>query len=168
VILLRCPKLAQSSADSRFGHRMAHLKHLVFLLTLVSSVLSVSLSAQGASASEPSRGTLQPEPQPPVVDLCTTAVHVAIFNGDVWPVTCDNGRVNVAAWSILKNMHSGLMRLGRQATLAQTEAAFCISLKHMTSNQANSVYRISAAYNGWRNRTLPFKFLSTGCRRQVM
>lgn len=99
-----------------------------------------------------------------MVPLCRTPTHPT-QNGDVLPVFCHGGAINVTVWMIYTHVKPGLMQLGRSATLQQVDAAICVAHPGATTGQQESIYAMASAYNGWHFGSEPVKhFLAGQCQ----
>ena len=117
-------------------------------------------SSSVTSGSKSPRQTLQPESNPPVIDECTQPITTA-QDGNVSPLFCPNGDLNVTAWKALAvTGHDAPMALGPSATEAQVVASECGGKAGMTGTIAQSQEQLAAAYNGW-------PFSSTSVENQV-
>jgi hypothetical protein len=96
------------------------------------------------------RGVLAPAKVLPVAVLCMYELtHSA--DGNVFPQFCRGGAVNVLAWRFYVPISSGVMSLGRGATLQDIQAALCRdeSRFHATAVEEIYAYELSSAYYGW-------------------
>jgi hypothetical protein len=96
------------------------------------------------------RQVLAPAKVMPAVDLCSAdLVHTA--NGNVYPLLCQGGAVNMPAWKFYVQVSSNVLSLGRDATLDQVHTALCAdqSQYHATYVEESSAYELAAAYYGW-------------------
>jgi hypothetical protein len=110
------------------------------------------------TASATSRSILPPAAVPPVSGECTEQV-VYDADGNVSPLLCQNGGVNVAAWdhyayantsnTVLNG--SELLRLGPYASPAQVYEAMCYDLANvfLTNPITESTEELAQAYYGW-------------------
>jgi hypothetical protein len=96
------------------------------------------------------RQVLPPATVGPVVDLCSADL-VSTANGNVYPLLCQGGAVNVPAWMFYVQVSSNILALGRDVTLQQVQAAMCAdqSQYHATYVEESSAYELAAAYYGW-------------------
>jgi hypothetical protein len=96
------------------------------------------------------RQVLAPAKAMPAVDLCSADL-VQTANGNVYPLLCQGGAVNVPAWKFYVQVSSNVLSLGRDATLDQVRAALCAdqSQYHATYVEESSAYELAAAYYGW-------------------
>jgi hypothetical protein len=96
------------------------------------------------------RQVLPPATVGPAVDLCSADL-VSTANGNVYPLLCQGGAVNVPAWSFYVQVSSNILALGRDVTLQQVQEAMCAdqSQYHATYIEESSAYELAAAYYGW-------------------
>jgi len=96
------------------------------------------------------RQVLAPASVMPAVDLCSADL-VATANGNVYPLLCQGGAVNVTAWRFYVQVSSNILALGLDPTLDQVQAALCAdqSQYHATYVEESSAYQLAAAYYGW-------------------
>jgi hypothetical protein len=96
------------------------------------------------------RQVLPPATVMPAVDLCSADL-VGTANGNVYPLLCQSGAVNVAAWRFYVQVSSNILALGRDVALEQVQAALCAdqSQNHATYVEESSAYEVAAAYYGW-------------------
>jgi hypothetical protein len=121
------------------------------------SVLSQLGSGFGCPPSTPTSGNsgafsvLAPATTAPVVDECSLPITTAA-DGNVSPLTCLDGGVNVLAWNQLASDHPVLMTLGPGATPTQVEQAACTDLSQNTRTIPITVSteEIAAVYYGWK------------------
>ena len=120
---------------------------------------SPSPSATAAASPSPTSETgetpiqkqvLAPAQDLPVANLCQTPVTFTA-DGNVTPLLCKSGALNVQAWFFYKNVSASVLGLGLNPTEGQVESAICDDLKH---NQATRVeeasgYKLAATYYGW-------------------
>jgi hypothetical protein len=117
---------------------------------------------------------LPPATVRPVSAECTLPLtHDA--DGNVTPLLCPDGGVNVAAWEDLANGQvdskpvswSKTMSLGRNATSAEVESAMCSDYEDIygTNPLTFSSGTLAAAYYGWSTsvRTTIQSFLAQDC-----
>jgi hypothetical protein len=70
------------------------------------------------------RQVLPPATVMPAIDLCSADL-VTTANGNVYPLLCHSGAVNVTAWRFYVQVSSNILALGRDVTLEQVQAALC-------------------------------------------
>ncbi|HEY6789795.1 MAG TPA: hypothetical protein VI365_21050 [Trebonia sp.] len=112
---------------------------------------SATASAQPTSSAG-TQEVLSPATVPPVDKECTYPV-TDTADGNVTPLLCQDGRLNVDAWDSYYASFAGskLLRLGQGATAATVYQAMCqdISDLHMTMPEAESTEELAQAYYGW-------------------
>jgi len=93
---------------------------------------------------------LAPAPDPPVVNLCQTSVTFTA-DGNVTPLLCRSGALNVQAWFFYKSVSASILGLGLNPTEGQAESAICDDLNHnhATRVEEASGYKLAATYYGW-------------------
>ncbi len=107
------------------------------------------------------RQVLPPATVPPRVDECIQQLTFGA-DGNVWPVSCVNGDLNVLAWQEIAKGNPLIMTLGPYATPDQVEEALCSDLRNSTIPIATSAYQISALYYGWSFGVDPSQILPNG------
>jgi hypothetical protein len=94
----------------------------------------------------------------PVARECAQTVWLAA-DGNVYPVLCSGGRVNVGAWLFYAHNHPSMMSLSRTTSVARMTASLChfmvdapkgFNLFEETLPEQENVFTLAAAYNGWR------------------
>jgi hypothetical protein len=93
---------------------------------------------------------LPPASDPPVANLCTAPITF-IANGNVTPLLCKSGAVNVKAWQFYADISASVLGLGLNPTQGQVQSAMCDDIQHNHATQAEeaSGYRLAATYYGW-------------------
>jgi hypothetical protein len=117
---------------------------------------------------------LTPATLPPVSDECTlTLMHEA--DGNVTPLLCSTGGVNIQAWDYYRQGSVGskpmtpsqTMALGRVATADQVLQAMCADYSNIygTDPLTISAEHLAAAYYGWHfgGNDSVSTFQRTGC-----
>ena len=107
---------------------------------------------------------LAPASEPPVATECSETVDVAP-NGDISPLFCSDGGINVLAWQAYAKRNPSVMSLGREATSSVVLAAMCndlVSSVHASVNDEINIEALAARYNGW-SFTIP-RFTAATCR----
>jgi hypothetical protein len=96
------------------------------------------------------RRVLAPARVLPAAALCSFETQ-ATADGNVTPIFCRGGAINVPAWIFYAPISSNVMSLGRGATRASVTAAMCLDMKnfHATFPEEGYAYELSAAYYGW-------------------
>ena len=96
------------------------------------------------------RQVLAPAKVLPAAALCSYETQ-ATADGNVTPIFCRGGAINVQAWTFYAPISSNVMALGRGATRTAVTAAMCLDMKnfHATLDEEGYAYEISAAYYGW-------------------
>ncbi len=125
----------------------------------------------GSAAGE--HTVLPPASVPPASAECTLHLtHDA--DGNVQPLLCPDGGVNIAAWQVYASgsvddgpvVWSKTLGLGPNATVTQVWQAMCTDYAHMygTKPLTESAETLAAAYYGWHFTTNPATELSkNGC-----
>ena len=117
---------------------------------------STTVAAGAEGGSTPSSAaveiqTLAPASEPPVQSECSVTVDVAP-NGDISPLFCPDGGINVLAWQAYAKRNPSVMSLGRGATSSDVLAAMCndlVSSVHASVNDEKNVEALAGRYNGW-------------------
>ena len=93
---------------------------------------------------------LAPAQDLPVANLCQTSVTFTA-DGNVTPLLCKSGALNVQAWFFYKNVSASILGLGLNPTEGQAESAICDDLNHnhATRVEEASGYKLAASYYGW-------------------
>ena len=93
---------------------------------------------------------LAPASDPPVANLCQTQV-TSTADGNVTPLLCKSGALNVQAWFFYKSVSASVLGLGLNPTQGQVESAICDDLNHnhATRVEESSGYKLAATYYGW-------------------
>jgi hypothetical protein len=91
---------------------------------------------------------LPPATVAPKVDECTQQLTFGA-DGNVGPITCPDGDLNVLAWQQMAASNPLVMSLGPYATPSQVEEALCADLRTSTIPIETSAYKISALYYSW-------------------
>jgi hypothetical protein len=107
------------------------------------------------------RQVLTPATYPPAVDECTQQLTFGA-DGDVGPISCPNGDLNVLAWQQMAAGNPVVMTLGPYATPSQVEEAVCTDMHNSTGPIATSTYQISALYYGWSFGIDPTSVITSG------
>ena len=96
------------------------------------------------------RQVLPPATDPPNVDLCSRPV-VSTSDGNVLPLQCSNGALNVQAWTYYSTISASILGLGLNPNPAQAPSAMCddIQHNHAKRSQETSAYRLARLYYGW-------------------
>jgi hypothetical protein len=97
----------------------------------------------------------------PKVNECTQQLTFGA-DGNVGPITCADGNLNVLAWQQMAGEHPLVMSLGPYAMPRQVEEALCASLRNSTIPIQTSAYNISALYYGWNFGIDPSAILLNG------
>jgi hypothetical protein len=93
---------------------------------------------------------LAPAQDEPVANLCQASVTFTA-DGNVTPLLCKSGALNVQAWFFYKSVSASILGLGLNPTEGQAESAICddINHNHATRVEEASGYRLAATYYGW-------------------
>jgi hypothetical protein len=93
---------------------------------------------------------LAPASDLPVANLCQTAVTFTA-DGNVTPLLCKTGALNVQAWFFYKSVSASVLGLGLNPTEGQVESAMCddINHNHATRVEEASGYKLASTYYGW-------------------
>ena len=96
------------------------------------------------------RQVLPPATDQPVANLCSEAV-IFTADGNVTPILCPSGAVNVRAWQFYAGVSASILGLGLNPTQGQAEAAICDDFKHNHATKAEEAngYKLAATYYGW-------------------
>jgi hypothetical protein len=96
------------------------------------------------------RQALPPATDLPVVNLCRKPV-LATSDGNVIPLQCGSGALNVQAWSFYATISASVLGLGLNPTQGQVQSAMCddIAHNHATPPEEASGYRLARSYYGW-------------------
>ena len=93
---------------------------------------------------------LAPATVPPLVNECRQALSHSL-DGNVSPLTCTSGGLNVLAWQFYSVLGTDVMSLGRGASLRQIFGAMCTdaSVDHATGPEAQAAATLASNYYGW-------------------
>jgi hypothetical protein len=96
------------------------------------------------------RRVLAPATVLPAAALCSYDLEETA-DGNVRPIFCRGGAINVLAWTFYTQVSSNVMSLGGGSTLTAVKAAMCSDMSdfHATLPEEHYAYEISAAYYGW-------------------
>ncbi len=96
------------------------------------------------------RQVLPPATDPPNVDLCSKPV-VTTSDGNVRPLQCSNGALNVQAWTYYSTISASILGLGLNPSPAQAPSAMCDDIHHNGASRAQEPngYRLARLYYGW-------------------
>ncbi len=116
---------------------------------------STPSSASNQAPSQQSTPTPTPTPNPLILPPATTPSSVGICqpqlsfgaDGDVSPLFCQNGAVNVLAWRYFQSAYPAIFALGAYATPNQIQQV--TSKMSPPSPDADSAYCLAKAYYGW-------------------
>lgn len=98
------------------------------------------------------------ERQAPVHPECAVPVRLE-QDGNVVPLSCSRGRVNVGAWLFYSRNHPSMMSLKRSTPFARVLYSLChfrvdhpagFNVTAETMPEQQSVFTLAALYNGWR------------------
>ena len=105
---------------------------------------------------------LPPASDPPVANLCTAPITFA-SDGNVAPLLCKSGAVNVKAWQFYADISASVLGLGLNPTQGQVQSAMCDDVQHNHATQSEEAngYRLASAYYGWNFSIDPTK---PGCQ----
>lgn len=109
------------------------------------------------------RRVLLPATVVPLITLCTTPID-RDQDGNVGPLFCRDGSINVDAWTNLADVDSNILGLGRNPTVDQVKAAINADFSHpdhSTNVIEYSGYQLATAYYGW-NLSLDYWRYVTG------
>ena len=97
-----------------------------------------------------SQQVLPPATDPPNAALCSKPVTTT-SDGNVMPLSCSNGAVNVQAWTFYSSISASILSLGLNPNAGQPQAAMCDDIAHNGATRAQEAngYRLAAAYYGW-------------------
>ena len=93
---------------------------------------------------------LAPAQDLPVANLCQTSVSFTA-DGNVTPLLCKSGALNVQAWFFYKSVSASILGLGLNPTEGQAESAVCDDLNHNHATRVEEVsgFKLAATYYGW-------------------
>ncbi len=93
---------------------------------------------------------LPPAPSPPVAAECSISLATS-GDGNVNPLLCPDGGINVRAWRVYATNNLLVMAQPRDASEYQVVQAFCSDLAdgHTTLTIEDSAEELAAHYNGW-------------------
>lgn len=117
----------------------------------VASPTAVEVSPTPSDAGTPvPKQVLAPASDLPVSNLCTAPVTF-VPDGNVRPVLCTSGAVNVKAWQFYADISASVLGLGLNPTQGQVESAICDDFKHnhATVPEESSGYLLATTYYGW-------------------
>jgi hypothetical protein len=99
---------------------------------------------------------LPPATERPIGHLCSAPTQVSA-NGNVFPLLCRGGEVNVVAWKHYADVSNTVLGLGQNPTQGQVEGALCADLRlnHATPPIESSGYQLAKAYYSWNFLTDP-------------
>ncbi len=139
----------------RVGLTPRALRRVLAALLAVVVLCGVGVGAylEGRSASPTGFTVLAPATVPPVYAECNVPVSDST-DGNLYPLLCPNGGVNIRAWDGYTRYIDGpLFELGRNADAAVVLAAMCQAYYHKpadaTSVEVQSAEELAAAYYGW-------------------
>jgi hypothetical protein len=107
------------------------------------------------------RQVLPPATVPPKVDECTQQLTFGA-DGNVGPISCADGDLNLLAWEQFAPGNPLVMSLGPYATPTEVQTALCADLRTSTIPIETSTYEISALYYGWSFGVDPSQILLNG------
>ena len=105
-------------------------------------------SATSPSESSLLRAPLSPASDPPQIDECRTQLSVGA-DGNVSPLFCSNGDLNVLAWEHVAKTNPLVLSLGPNVLPDQVLRAMCSDLRNSTIPVVVSSYQLAQAYYGW-------------------
>lgn len=94
----------------------------------------------------------------PVEPECARPVTLT-SDGNVFPLLCAHGRVNVGAWLFYSRLRPSMMSLARNASLSGIISALCdfhrdvpagFNTSSETLPEQEDIFLLAEAYNGWR------------------
>ena len=93
---------------------------------------------------------LAPATDLPVANLCQTDIAFTA-DGNVTPLLCKSGALNVQAWFFYKNVSASVLGIGLNPTEGQVESAICDDLNHNHATRVEEAngYKLAATYYGW-------------------
>lgn len=110
---------------------------------------------------------LAPAAEPPVVSECSESVNTT-SDGNVSPLYCSDGGVNVLAWQAYAKLNPSVLSLARGSTSSQVLRAMCTdvgSSARASVAQEASAEALAARYNGWPFNIRDFSGASCRTRR---
>jgi hypothetical protein len=105
---------------------------------------SAATTTTGATAA-----VLAPATTPPVVSECSLQLSFAA-DGNVSPLFCTDGGINVLAWNYFAGVYPQILSLGANATPTQVQSTMCAQLATGTVPTVQSAGQIAERYYGWR------------------
>jgi hypothetical protein len=108
------------------------------------------------SPSPVARSVLPPAKSLPAVALCAQPL-VTDQAGNVEPLLCSDGGLNVLAWKFYAPLAPKVLAAGTAASFKVVQAAICgdVITKHATVLAELNAYNLAAAYYGWSFTTDP-------------
>ena len=133
---------------------------VLIAITMVSNSNSYASSTQGAKR-------LPPAPDRPVSYYCRHSL-LHDEDGNVQPLTCAQGHVNILAWKwYADNAPVPILALPRSTSLVDVEKALCRP-QSSTEPMRISEYKLASIYNGWHFKQNPIKLWeSVSCSKLV-
>ena len=143
-----CPNLPDM-ADLSLAFRKWYVGVIVTSAGLVLG-LSACGNSSGGTPEAASSTRLSPAPSQPVTAECSVALTTSA-DGNVSPLLCPSGGVNIRAWRVYATNNLLVMEQPRDATEYQVVQAFCSDLAngHTTLTVEQSAEELAAQYNGW-------------------
>ncbi len=125
----------------------AFRRRSVAALTLVTAL---SVTACGSPPTPPGFKVLAPATVPSVAKECSHPL-TRTADGNVTPLTCPGGRLNVLAWHFYARLGKGLLSLGRHPSVREADTTFCsdMSVNHATGPEEVRVATLASQYYGW-------------------
>jgi hypothetical protein len=113
--------------------------------------VSASPSSESTGGETPvERQVLPPATDQPVANLCQADVTFTA-DGNVTPLLCKSGALNVQAWFFYKGVSASVLGIGLNPTQGQVESAICddINHNHATRVEEANGYALASTYYGW-------------------
>ena len=130
--------------------------------TTTAAQATTTTAAPTTTTANPAFAILSPQTSPPVLAECSITL-TDDADGNVSPILCTNGGVNVPAWNYYAANHLAVMSLGQSATASQVLSAMCSDTS--TNPIEENAEQLVSHYNGWAfgNDTEFTEFLSQNC-----
>lgn len=118
------------------------------VLPLVTAVVLAACTS--SSSPSPMATRLPPAPSLPVAAECSISLTTS-GDGNVSPLLCPDGGINVRAWHVYATNNLLVMAQPRSASEYQVVQAFCSDLAdgHTTLTIEDSAEELATHYNGW-------------------
>jgi hypothetical protein len=130
--------------------------------TTTAAPATTTTAAPTTTTANPAFAILSPQTTPPVSAECSITL-TDDADGNVSPILCANGGINVPAWNYYAANHLAVMSLGPSATSSQVLNAMCSDTS--TNPIEENAEQLVSHYNGWPfgNDTEFTEFLAQNC-----